>query len=72
MYRAKSDIDNKVCRYEPEMDERTRKRNQMISDIRQGIKEDQFILHYQEKRSISGKQVTGYEVYYAGSTPNSG
>ncbi len=61
MYRAKSDIDNKVCRYEPEMDERTRKRNQMISDIRQGIKEDQFYLHYQEKRSISGKQVTGYE-----------
>lgn len=61
MYRAKSNIDKKICYYERDMDEKTRQRNQMASDIRLGIKEDQFFIHYQEKRALHDRTITGYE-----------
>lgn len=61
MYRAKANLDNKICWYEKEMDDKTRQRNTMAADIRKGIKEGQFFIYYQEKRSMKDKSITGYE-----------
>lgn len=72
MYRAKSNLDNKVCWYEKEMDEKTRLRNAMAADIRKGIKEGQFFIYYQEKRSMKDKVITGYEALLRWNHPHYG
>lgn len=72
MYRAKANLDNKVCWYEKEMDEKTRLRNAMAADIRKGIKEGQFFIYYQEKRSIKDKTITGYEALLRWNHPQHG
>lgn len=61
MYRAKNSLDNKICWYEPEMDNKTRLRNMLAADIRSGIGKGQFTIHYQEIRCIKDLNVTGYE-----------
>jgi diguanylate cyclase (GGDEF)-like protein/PAS domain S-box-containing protein len=72
MYRAKVNLDNKVCWYEKEMDEKTRQRNAMAADIRKGIKEGQFFIYYQEKRSMKDKSITGYEALLRWNHPDLG
>lgn len=61
MLRAKGNLVTKICRYEREMDDKTRRRNMMAVDIRRGINEGQFFIHYQEKRALKDKSITGYE-----------
>ncbi len=61
MYRAKQSTDRKICWYEKDMDEETRYRNMLAADIRKGIKDGQFYIYYQEKRSIRDKEISGYE-----------
>jgi len=72
MYRAKANLDNKICWYEKDMDEKTRLRNLMAADIRRGIKEGQFFIHYQEKRSLKDKAITGYEALLRWNHPEQG
>ncbi|WP_058910330.1 putative bifunctional diguanylate cyclase/phosphodiesterase [Entomohabitans teleogrylli] len=72
MYRAKANIDNKICWYEREMDDKTRQRNLMAADIRRGIKEGQFFIHYQEKRSLKDRSITGYEALLRWQHPQQG
>ncbi len=72
MYRAKANVDSKICWYERDMDERTRARNAMAADIRRGIKEGQFFIHYQEKRNLKDKSITGYEALLRWQHPERG
>lgn len=72
MYRAKANVEPKICWYEREMDERTRERNAMAADIRRGIKENQFFIHYQEKRNLKNRTVTGYEALLRWRHPEKG
>lgn len=72
MYRAKESIGSKICWYEKDMDERTRQRNTMAADIRRGIKNNEFHIHYQEKRAIKDKTITGYEALLRWNHPKHG
>lgn len=72
MYRAKQATDVKICWYEKDMDEETRYRNMLAGDIRKGIKEGQFFLHYQEKRAIKDKEISGYEALLRWNHPRLG
>lgn len=72
MYRAKENLDTNVCWYEKEMDEKTRQRNMLAADIRRGIKEGEFFIHYQEKRAIKDKSITGYEALLRWNHPTKG
>jgi len=72
MYRAKENLDSKVCWYEKDMDEKTRQRNMMAADIRRGIKEGEFFIHYQEKRAMKDKAITGYEALLRWNHPQQG
>ncbi|MBS0847403.1 GGDEF and EAL domain-containing protein [Citrobacter sp. JGM124] len=72
MYRAKENLDTKVCWYEKDMDEKTRQRNMLAADIRRGIKEGEFFIHYQEKRAIKDKSITGYEALLRWNHPERG
>jgi len=72
MYRAKENLDTKICWYEKDMDEKTRQRNMMAADIRRGIKDGEFFIHYQEKRSMKDKAITGYEALLRWNHPQQG
>lgn len=72
MYRAKDNLDNKVCWYEKDMDEKTRQRNMLAADIRRGIKDGEFFIHYQEKRAMKDKSITGYEALLRWNHPTKG
>jgi len=72
MYRAKENLETKICWYEKDMDEKTRQRNMLAADIRRGIKEGEFFIHYQEKRAMKDKSVTGYEALLRWNHPTKG
>lgn len=72
MFRAKENLDNKICWYEKDMDEKTRQRNMLAADIRRGIKEGEFFIHYQAKRAIKDKSITGYEALLRWNHPTKG
>lgn len=72
MFRAKEDLDNKICRYEKDMDEKTRQRNMLAADIRRGIKAGEFVIHYQAKRAMKDKSITGYEALLRWNHPGKG
>lgn len=61
MYRAKANFDEKICFYEPKMDEISRARRLLARDIFTGLREGQFSVVYQVQRSLSSKATTGYE-----------
>ena len=72
MYRAKENLETKICWYEKDMDEKTRQRNMLAADIRRGIKEGEFFIHYQEKRAMKDKSITGYEALLRWNHPTRG
>lgn len=72
MYRAKENLETKICWYEKDMDEKTRQRNMLAADIRRGIKEGEFFIHYQEKRAMKDRSITGYEALLRWNHPTKG
>ena len=72
MYRAKENLETKICWYEKDMDEKTRQRNLLAADIRRGIKNGEFFIHYQEKRAIKDQSITGYEALLRWNHPERG
>lgn len=72
MYRAKENLETKICWYEKDMDEKTRQRNMLAADIRRGIKEGEFFIHYQAKRAMKDKSITGYEALLRWNHPTRG
>ncbi|GAA3609189.1 hypothetical protein GCM10023078_40270 [Gibbsiella greigii] len=72
MYRAKHNINEKICYYVVEMDEKTRQRNQIAADIRTGLQQEQFYINYHEKYSLKDGTVTGYEALLRWNHPRLG
>ncbi|MDB6453087.1 sensor domain-containing protein [Falsirhodobacter sp. 20TX0035] len=62
MYRAKSSLDEKVCRYESRMDEASRDRQAMARDLWRAVERGELYLHHQIQKSVSTGETTGYEV----------
>ena len=62
MYRAKSSLDGKVCRYESRMDEASRDRQAMARDLWRAVDRGELYLHHQIQKSVSTGKTTGYEV----------
>lgn len=72
MYRAKHNINEKICYYVVEMDDKTRQRNQIAADIRTGLQQEQFYINYHEKYSLKDGTVTGYEALLRWNHPRLG
>ncbi|WP_435167627.1 sensor domain-containing protein [Falsirhodobacter sp. 1013] len=62
MYRAKSSLEEKVCRYESRMDEASRDRQAMARDLWRAAERGELYLHHQIQKSVSTGKTTGYEV----------
>jgi len=61
MYRAKATLGQSTCYYEPRMDESARARRKLAKDLREALNHDEFTLAYQVQRSVTDREVTGYE-----------
>ncbi|HEY4804633.1 MAG TPA: EAL domain-containing protein [Paraburkholderia sp.] len=61
MYRAKSDLTQSVCFYEPAMDEIARARRSLTHDLREALSRGQLSVHYQVQTSVATGEVCGYE-----------
>eukprot|EP00913_Durusdinium_trenchii_P008194 g7691.t1 len=72
MYRAKASLSHHVCFYDVGMDEAARDRTKMGKDLWTAVEEKQFHLHYQVQKSVSGGDITGYEVLLRWSHPERG
>jgi len=61
MYRAKGELGQQVCFYEPAMDERVRLRQSLASELRAAIEHDQLQVHYQQQIDVATGRIGGYE-----------
>lgn len=72
MYRAKAELEDRVCYYERNMDEQARARREMARDLWLAIEQDAFYLAYQVQKSVETGNVTGYEVLLRWNRPGHG
>lgn len=72
LYRAKSEIDQRICYYESEMDEHARQRRATARDLWKAVEEEGFTLVYQVQKSVTSDEVTGYEVLLRWDRPGHG
>ncbi|VCU71609.1 Cyclic di-GMP phosphodiesterase Gmr [Pigmentiphaga humi] len=61
MYRAKSDLVNVACFYEPSMDEVVRARRTLAGELRAALEFGQMDIHYQVQTAVSTGDIRGYE-----------
>jgi diguanylate cyclase (GGDEF)-like protein len=61
MYRAKRSLGDKICYYEPSMDEGRRARSALAMELRHAIARNELELHYQPQFDIQSGLVTAYE-----------
>ncbi|WP_298837274.1 bifunctional diguanylate cyclase/phosphodiesterase [uncultured Roseobacter sp.] len=72
MYRAKMHADKLLCFYDPELDEQSRDRLQLISDLRQAASRGQFELVYQLQNDLISLAPVGFEVLIRWNHPEKG
>ncbi|MBE1161796.1 putative bifunctional diguanylate cyclase/phosphodiesterase [Dyella acidiphila] len=61
MYRAKAQLAQHVCFYEPGMDELVRKRRNVATELRKALDTGQLSIHYQVQTSVATGGILGYE-----------
>ena len=61
MYSAKQSGKNRFNIYDPTLDRRARDQHEFMESIRNGLKKDQFELHYQPKVNMVTKELAGAE-----------
>lgn len=72
MYRAKMEPERHICPYNAEMDQQSREKIVMISDLRQAIANDEFELAYQLQNDIQSLAPVGFEVLLRWNHPTKG
>lgn len=72
LYEAKERGGNMICLYDPTMYLRQTHRLSLQQDLRDAIKKNELILHYQPKVRISDYQLTGYEALLRWNHPERG
>ncbi|WP_162824625.1 putative bifunctional diguanylate cyclase/phosphodiesterase [Saccharospirillum mangrovi] len=60
MYASKQSGRDQLCFFEPDMQARLQRRNQLELDLREALENDQFELHYQPRTNLHGR-ILGYE-----------
>lgn len=60
MYKAKDAGRNALCFFDSNMQDKVRARTELEADLRQALRQDEFVLHYQPQVDDSGR-VTGVE-----------
>jgi diguanylate cyclase (GGDEF)-like protein len=61
MYRAKRSVGDKVCYYEPSMDEGRRERSALAIELRHAVARNELELYYQPQLDVRTGGISGYE-----------
>lgn len=72
MYRAKADVSQAICFYEPSMDEIIRARRSLANEMREAMLRDQLAVYYQVQTSVSTGEIVGYEALLRWEHPERG
>lgn len=72
LYRAKAEIDQRICYYEQGMDEAARERRAVAKDLWTALEAGGFHLAYQVQKSVTTGETTGYEVLLRWNRPGHG
>lgn len=72
LYRAKTEIADKICFFDNVMDEAVRTRRELAAELRHALEHDQLEVFYQVQTSVSEKQITGYEALLRWQHPQRG
>lgn len=72
MYRAKADVSQAICFYEPSMDEIVRARRSLANEMREAMLRDQLAVYYQVQTSVSTGEIVGYEALLRWEHPERG
>ncbi|WP_339446912.1 bifunctional diguanylate cyclase/phosphodiesterase [Pseudomonas sp. EA_5y_Pfl2_R50] len=72
LYQAKSCGKNTWCYFEAHMSDQIQTRRQMEDDLRHALKHDEFILHYQPRYKVDGKQIVSVEALVRWQHPTQG
>lgn len=72
LYQAKSDGKNTWCYFEAHMSDQIQTRRQMEDDMRHALKHNEFILHYQPRYKVDGKQIVSVEALVRWQHPTKG
>ena len=72
LYQAKSDGKNTWCYFEAHMSDQIQTRRQMEDDMRRALKHNEFVLHYQPRYKVDGKQIVSVEALVRWQHPTQG
>ncbi|MHA3737105.1 bifunctional diguanylate cyclase/phosphodiesterase [Pseudomonas sp. Eth.TT006] len=72
LYQAKSEGKNTWCYFEVHMSDQIQTRRQMESDLHAALQNDEFILHYQPRYTVDGKQIVSVEALVRWQHPTKG
>ncbi|WP_260923738.1 EAL domain-containing protein [Novosphingobium sp. 9] len=72
MYRAKSQLIEQLCYYEPSMDESARERRQIANDLRHAVDRRELALLYQPQHNLRTGALSGYEALLRWHHPSRG
>jgi diguanylate cyclase (GGDEF)-like protein len=72
LYRAKGDGRGTYCFFEPEMDAQMQARRGMEYDLRRGLADGEFELHYQPTVNLGDNTVSGFEALIRWQHPHKG
>lgn len=61
LYQAKSEGKNTWCYFEAHMSDQIQTRRQMEDDLRRALKNNEFVLHYQPRYKVDGKEIVSVE-----------
>lgn len=72
LYQAKSEGKNTWCYFEAHMSDQIQTRRQMEDDLRHALKHNEFVLHYQPRYKVDGKQIVSVEALVRWQHPTQG
>lgn len=72
LYQAKADGKNTWCYFEPHMSDQIQSRRQMEDDLRLAVKNHEFVLHYQPRYKVDGKEIVSVEALVRWQHPTRG
>lgn len=72
LYQAKADGKNTWCYFEPHMSDQIQSRRQMEDDLRLAVKNHEFVLHYQPRYKVDGKEIVSVEALVRWQHPTQG
>ncbi|MGB8287762.1 MAG: EAL domain-containing protein, partial [Rhizobium ruizarguesonis] len=72
LYRAKSEIAEKICFFDKAMDDAVRNKRELAVDLRHALENDQLEVYYQVQTLVSDSSVTGYEALLRWQHPQRG